>query len=104
MSTPDGNVPRVLNHVLWIPCEILPHFDPWHTSVAHQEGELVILQNLEHMLTSEERLSTHEEDMSYVWDHVHWIPSEILPHFNPWHTFVAHQEAELVILQNLEHV
>ena len=34
--------------------------------------------------------------MTRVWDHTHWIPGEILPHFDPSHSSVARQAAELV--------
>ena len=47
-------------------------------------------------------MSTREGHVSRVWDHAHWIPGEILPHFDPSHTSVAHQEAELEIIENLE--
>ena len=29
------------DYVQWIPCEILPHFDPSRSPVAHLEAELV---------------------------------------------------------------
>ena len=35
--------------------------------------------------------------VSRVWDHAHLIPGEILPNFDPSHSPVAHQEAEIVM-------
>ena len=49
------------------------------------------------MRVSNGHVSTLDGHVSRVWDHVHWIPGEILPHFDPWHSPVAHLEAELVM-------
>ena len=43
------------------------------------------------------RKSTCGGHMSCVWNHVHWIPGKILPHFDPSHSPVAYLEAELEI-------
>ena len=42
-------------------------------------------------------MSTGGRHISHVWDHVHWIPGEILPHFDPSPLSVAHWDAELVM-------
>ena len=42
--------------------------------------------------------------VALVWDHAHWIPGEILPQFDPSHLSVAHWEAKLEIVINLEQV
>ena len=47
-------------------------------------------------------MATRVGHVSRVWDHVHWIPGEILPQFDPSHSHVAHLEAELEIMKNLE--
>ena len=36
--------------------------------------------------------------VALVWDHAHWIPGEILPHFDTSHLSVAHREAKLEIV------
>ena len=41
--------------------------------------------------------------VSHVLDHVYWIPGEILPHFDPSHSHVAHLEAKL-IMDKCQHV
>ena len=48
VSTRDGHVSRVWEHVYWIPGKILPQFDPWHSPVPNLEAELQNIQNLEH--------------------------------------------------------
>ena len=40
---------------------------------------------------------THGGHVSCVWNHVHYIPGEILPHFDPTHSPVVPLEAELEI-------
>ena len=45
---------------------------------------------------------TRDGHMSRVWDHAHWIPDEILPHFDVRHVLVAHLEQELEIEKNIE--
>ena len=42
-------------------------------------------------------VSTCGRHMLCVWNHVQWISGEILPHFDPRHSPVAHLEAELVM-------
>ena len=78
---------RVWDHAHCIPGEILPHFDPWHTSVAHREVKLE-MDTCRHV-------TTRDGHVSRGWDHVHWIPGEILPQFDPWHSPVPQLEAEL---------
>ena len=45
---------------------------------------------------------THEKHLSCVYDHVHWIPGKILPHFHVRHLSVSHLEPELEIYKKLE--
>ena len=40
-------------------------------------------------------MSTHDGHVPRVWDHAHWIPSEILPHFDPSHLSVAQRDQKL---------
>ena len=42
--------------------------------------------------------------VSRVWDHAHWIPGKILPQFDPSHLSVAHREAKLEIIINIEQI
>ena len=49
-------------------------------------------------------MATRVGHVSRVWDHVHWIPGEILPQFNVTHVLVAHLEPKLEICKNLEQV
>ena len=44
-------------------------------------------------------MSTRDRHVSRVWDHAHWIPGEILPHFDVRHVPVAHLEPKLEILE-----
>ena len=41
------------------------------------------------------RVLTCEEHVSRVGDHGHWIPDEILPHFDPSHLSVAKRDQEI---------
>ena len=34
-------------------------------------------------------------DVSHVWDHVQWIPGQILPHFDPSHLSVGQLTGKL---------
>ena len=89
---------RVWDHVHCIPGKILPHFHVRHLSVALLEPEL---ENFQIFRTgtvsrvSNGHVSTREIHMSRVWDHVHCIPGEILPHFHVRHLSVALLEPEL---------
>ncbi len=38
---------------------------------------------------------TRARSVSCVWDHAHWIPGEILPHFDPSHLSVAQRDQKL---------
>ena len=60
-------------------------------------GSLVAKLHVNHV-------STRDGHMSRDWDHAHWIPGEILPHFYVRHALVAHLEPKLEICKNLEQV
>ena len=51
-------------------------------------GSLVTTSCVNHVLT-------HEGHVSCVGDHVHWIPDENLPHFDPSHLSVAKRDQEI---------
>ena len=46
---------------------------------------------------------THEEHVSRVWDHHHWITDKILTCLHVTHMSVVYLEAELEIVKNIEH-
>ena len=50
----------------------------------------------------EKMCQTLEWQVSRVWDHVHWIPGEILPLFYVRHLSVGHIEPELEIYKKIE--
>ena len=43
----------------------------------------------------EKHVLTRDGHVSRVWEHVHWIPSEILPYFDLSHLSVAQRNQEL---------
>ena len=88
----------VLDHVHWIPGDILHNFYVRHLSVGHLEPELEICKELEQS-TIQKKPVGHVIDM---WDPVHWIPCEILPHFYVRHLSVGNLEPELEICKNLK--
>jgi len=75
------------DHVHWIPGEILPHFDVRHVHLCHLEPELEILQKFGTLYCTKMKntCQTREIHVSRVWDHIHWIPGEILPYFDVKH-------------------
>ena len=50
----------------------------------------------------EKHVLTRDGHVSRVWNHAHWIPGEILPHFDVRHVLVAHLEPKLEIFIYLE--
>ena len=101
--TREWHVSRVWDHVHWIPGQILPHFHVRHLSVGHLEPELEIHKKLEQSsIPNHQMCRTREWHVSRVWDHVHWIPGQILPHFHVRHLSVGHLEPELEIHKKLE--
>ena len=43
----------------------------------------------------EKHVLTRDGHVSRVWEHVHWIPSEILPYFDLSHLSVAQMDQKL---------
>ena len=85
MSTRDGHVSRVWEHVHEIPSKILPYFDPSHSPIAHQEAELEIIQNLEQSTQPLHRLyklpplltsNRCERQVTHIWDTGHMSTCE----------------------------
>ena len=89
-QTREWHVSRVWDHVHWIPGEILPHFYVRHLHVGHLEPEVENHKNLEQSSIPNQTNTfwTPEIHRSCVWDHVHWISGEILPHFDVKHMSV----------------
>ena len=92
------------DHVHWIPGEILPYFAVRHVHLCHLEPELEILQKFGTLYYTKMKntCQTREKHVSRVWDHVHWIPGKILPHFYVLHLSVGHLEPKLEICKYLE--
>jgi hypothetical protein len=65
------------------------------TLVCSSTGSEVTKSRVNHV-------STRDGHVSRVWDHAHWIPGEILPHFDVRHVLVAHLEPKLEICNIIE--
>ena len=66
------------------------NFSPFRplTLVCSSKGSEVIKKRVSHV-------STHDGHVPRVQDHAHWIPGEILPHFDPSHLSVAQRDQKL---------